>query len=135
MTAADKNSVLKQVGDLLYRDDDIVLAIAFGSLATDDMRPDSDMDIAVLTRKPLTRQRRESLIRSLACISGRAIDLVDLDNAGVVLLRSILRNGKRLVCKSPRAPGDLVFRMIMDGADFLPYRQRLLEERRKAWIH
>jgi predicted nucleotidyltransferase len=38
------------VADLLSKDDDIELALAFGSVAAGQSRPDSDFDVAILTR-------------------------------------------------------------------------------------
>lgn len=135
MTINDSNIILNRITEQLSLEEDIVLAIAFGSLVAEGLRPDSDVDIAILTREPLTSQRRETLIRLLAGITGRAVDLIDLRSTGVALMRPVVRYGKRLVCRDRRAYSDLVSRMIMDAADFLPYRQRLLKERRKTWIH
>ncbi len=93
-----------------------------------------DVDIAILTQQPLNTQRRQELICLLADITGRPVDLVNLRTAGVIVMRSLLKHGKRLVCKDRRAYDSLVSRMLVDVADFLPYHQRLLKERRKAWI-
>ena len=63
----------------------------------------------------------------------RAIDLIDLSVAGEPLLGQIVRHGKRLM-GSDEAYGKLISRHLMDQADFMPYRNRILAERRAAWI-
>ena len=134
MAIGYNEGVLERLAERLSLDEDIVIAIAFGSIVTGGLRPDSDVDIAILTQQPLNTQRRQELICLLADITGRPVDLVNLRTAGVILMRSLLKHGKRLVCKDRRAYDSLVSRMLVDVADFLPYHQRLLKERRKAWI-
>lgn len=134
MAIENNEGVLERLAERLSLDEDIVIAIAFGSIVTGGLRPDSDVDIAILTQQPLNTQRRRELICLLADITGRPVDLVNLRTAGVMVMRSLLKHGKRLVCKDRRAYDSLVSRMLVDVADFLPYHQRLLKERRKAWI-
>jgi len=134
MAIENNEGVLERLAERLSLDEDIVIAIAFGSIVTGGLRPDSDVDIAILTQQPLNTQRRQELICLLADITGRPVDLVNLRTAGVTVMRSLLKHGKRLVCKDRRAYDSLVSRMLVDVADFLPYHQRLLKERRKAWI-
>ena len=134
MAIENNEGVLERLAERLSLDEDIVIAIAFGSIVTGGLRPDSDVDIAILTQQSLNTQRRQELICLLADITGRPVDLVNLRTAGVMVMRSLLKHGKRLVCKDRRAYDSLVSRMLVDVADFLPYHQRLLKERRNAWI-
>jgi hypothetical protein len=62
------------------------------------------------------------------------VDLVDLRTSGVVVTRAALTQGKRLICKDRAALASLLSRTLLDVADFLPYRQRILAERRETWI-
>ncbi|MEX2516778.1 MAG: nucleotidyltransferase domain-containing protein [Gammaproteobacteria bacterium] len=134
MNKANSPALLDELTDFLAKDNEIVVAIAFGSLISGRMRPDSDIDIAILTRSPMTPEQKEHLLQGLACLTGRAVDLVDLRTAGVVLMQSILRQGKRLICRDRRAYDHLVAKMLTDAADFLPGHQRLLEARAEAWL-
>ncbi|MFN2323890.1 MAG: nucleotidyltransferase domain-containing protein [Trueperaceae bacterium] len=113
---------------------DVQVAVAFGSVARREARFDSDVDVAVLTDRPLTSERRSSLMELVATVTGRAVDLVDLRAAGVPLLRSALVQGRVLVRKDEAAYARLVARMVADAEDFLPLQQRLLRERRERWI-
>lgn len=111
----------------------IELAVLFGSFARGQQRPDSDIDIAVSAQRPLTADETIALIEALAEQTGRAIDLVDLRVVGEPLLGQIVRHGRRLF-GSDSAYGQLISRHLFEQADFMPYRNRLLAQRRAAWI-
>ncbi|HYW93616.1 MAG TPA: nucleotidyltransferase domain-containing protein [Gammaproteobacteria bacterium] len=126
--------LLDEVSDVLSSQEDIVVGIAFGSLAAGRAGPHSDIDIAVLGRlAPLGSRRKAELIRDLAAVTGRPVDLIDLRTAGVAVRRAAIRGGRRLVCKDRRAYDALVSKMMTDAEDFLPYRERMLRERLRAW--
>lgn len=69
--------LLARVADLLAADDEIVIAIAFGSVAADQARADSDFDIAVLTRTPLDATRKQDLIEKLETLRRCVERIVD----------------------------------------------------------
>ena len=129
----DEHDTLRRLTDVLFHEPDIDLAVVFGSAATGQMRPDSDVDVAVLARAPLSAERKRALIATLATEVGRPIDLVDLRTAGVALTGVIIRTGKRLLCRGSRVWAGLLARNLLDSADFLPYRERILARRRQAW--
>ena len=127
MTAAE--SILA----VLKRHPRIDTAILFGSLARGEARPDSDLDLAVDAGSALTPDEKACLIADLADCLGRPVDLIDLARAGEPLLGQILRHGQRLQgCDDRYAV--LLRRHILAMADFVPYRDRILAERRQAWI-
>lgn len=90
-------------------------------------------DIAVSARRPLTAAAKIALIEALAHRTGRPIDLVDLRTVGGTLLGQVLRHGQRLL-GDDSAYGALISRHLFDQADFMPYRTRVLAQRRAAWI-
>lgn len=96
--------------------------------------PDSDLDIAVLGDGPLSVDRRMELIEELGRLSGRAVDLVDLATAGIVAARTAVLGGQVLFSRDSSVYPSQITRVLIDSADFLPYRERLLKERRDAWI-
>lgn len=108
------------------------LAILFGSAATGGMRPDSDIDLAVLTEAELEADQKMALIGDIAEATGRTVDLVDLRRAGEPLLGQILK-GIRLV-GSDNDHAELALRHLYANEDFMPYVRRILEERRRSWI-
>jgi predicted nucleotidyltransferase len=134
MNTTPDNVLLDELSERLGEQDDIVVAIAFGSAARGSLRPDSDLDVAILAQQPLSAGRRRKLIALLADVSGRPIDLVDLRTSGIAVTRAALIDGKRLVCRDRSALASLTSRMLLDSADFLPYRERILKARRTSWI-
>ena len=111
----------------------IVLVILFGSLAAGGGRAESDLDLAVDAGRRLTAAERIALISELAARTGRPVDLVDIQAIGEPLLGQILQHGKRIL-GSDTHYANVVRRHLFDQADFLPYRNRILAERRQAWI-
>ena len=109
------------------------LVMLFGSVATGVARAESDLDIAVAADHPLSVEEKISLINALAVSMGRPVDLIDLRAATEPLLGQILRHGRRIL-GSDTLYDDLISRHLFEQADFMPYRARLLAERRMAWI-
>lgn len=94
-------------------------------------RADSDLDIAVMARKALTVDERIAIVSALAERIGRPVDLVDLHGISEPLLGQIVRYGRR-VLGSDKLYGELIARHMFEQAGFMPYRARLLAERRAA---
>jgi len=121
-----------QLLDVLAHFPDVVLAVLFGSIALGRQRPDSDLDIAIAARQALTVTEKMALIEALAERTGRPVDLIDLKVVAEPLLGQIVRHGRRLL-GSDNAYGQLISRHLFEQADFMPYRSRVLAERRAAW--
>lgn len=111
----------------------IELAILFGSLAAGEGLVKSDLDLAIDAGRRLTAGEKMALISELEGRIGRPVDLVDVRAVGEPLLGQILRHGKRIL-GSDTHYANLIRRHLFDHADFLPYRNRILAERRQAWI-
>jgi predicted nucleotidyltransferase len=108
------------------------LVMLFGSRATGQPRIDSDVDVAVLADSPLSGERRASMIEAVAQATGCAVDLVDLYHAPEPIVGEALK-GTRLLGDTA-AHAALVTRHVLNVSDFLPLRDRILTERRAAWI-
>lgn len=108
-------------------------AILFGSLAQGTQQPDSDIDIALDLGRPLNAKEKFDLIEEIAALTGRSVDLIDLQTVGEPLLGQILKNGKRLLGTNTQY-AELIKRHVFDEADFMPYYRRILKHRRDAWI-
>lgn len=109
------------------------MALVFGSLARGSLRRESDVDVAVDLGHPLTVDETLEVTSALALATGRAVDLVDLRTVGEPLLGQIVRHGRRIL-GGEAAHASLISRHLIDAADFMPIRDRLLAERRRAWI-
>ena len=124
---------IEQARQALQAHPEVRLAIVFGSVAGGRARPDSDIDVAVLADTPLEVDARIALVQDLALATGRAVDLVDLRTAGEPLLGQILQHGQRIKGSSTDFAA-LLARHLVDQEDFMPYVNRILAERRRAWI-
>lgn len=133
MQNLSKDGVNILLKDVLAKFPGLVLAIVFGSVAQGRARVDSDLDIAVARAKPLTADEKMEIISALAEQTGRTVDLIDLCTVTEPLLGQILRHGRRLL-GSDGVYGNLIRKHLFERADFMPYRDRVLAERRAAWI-
>jgi len=113
--------------------DGVRIVMVFGSCASGKAKPDSDLDIAVDAGRVMTSAQYILLIGALAELTGRPIDLVDLRTVGEPLLGQILLHGQR-IHGSDEAHAQYLTRHLIDVADFVPLQQRILKERRQAWI-
>jgi predicted nucleotidyltransferase len=122
-----------QLKEVLSHFPNIAFAMLFGSVALGRQRADSDLDIAVAAKQALAAHEKIALVSALADCTGRPIDLIDLKVVSEPLLGQILRHGRRLM-GSDTLYGELISRHLFEQADFMPYRSRLLAERRITWI-
>ena len=123
----------KRIQHVLAQHGGIRLAILFGSLATGRATPESDLDLAVLMDAPLSAETKMALIGDLSQAMGRPVDLIDLRVTGESILGQILKYGVRLLGNDTDY-AELIKRHLFDEADFMPYRRRILAERRQVWI-
>jgi predicted nucleotidyltransferase len=124
---------VEQVNTALAAHPDIELAFIYGSVARDQARRDSDVDVAIQASTPLNAEEKMRLIEDIATATGRAVDLVDLRVVGEPLLGQILKHGLQIRGK-PTDRALLMQRHVYAMEDFMPYVERTLAERRKAWI-
>ena len=127
------NSIDLQLKETLEQFPEVLLAVLFGSAASGHQQSDSDLDIAVDANRPLKASEKIAIVGALAERTGRPIDLVDLNGAGEPLLGQVVRHGRRIL-GNDTIYGELISRHLFEQADFMPYRTRLLAERRLAWI-
>lgn len=129
-----KGNEKQTVTRLLRAHDGVEAAWLFGSVARDDARAASDLDVAVLGSEALSAEEKEALIEQLAQATGRPVDLVDLQVTHGPIVGRILQNGVRLFCDDTALYAGLMKRWWLDQADWMPYRRRILKERRDRWI-
>jgi predicted nucleotidyltransferase len=124
---------IQQVQAALAKYPEIELAIVFGSVARGEARRDSDVDVAVQLSTSLGVDEKMQLITELAAMTGRPVDLIDLRTVGEPLLGQILKHGQQIRGETvDLAP--LMQRHVYAMEDFMPYVERMLEERKQAWI-
>jgi predicted nucleotidyltransferase len=128
------NEAMDAIAALVAGETGIRLALIFGSLAKGRARNDSDVDVAVAADRPLDIGTKMRLIEQLAVLTGRPIDLVDLQAADGLILKQVLVEGRLLFCRDRALYARLMQRMIFDQEDAMRYHQRILAVRRNAWI-
>ena len=109
--------------------------ILFGSAATDRMRDDSDVDVAVLYKNALSAQKRMALQCGLEERLGRSVDVVDLFALNGVILKKILTQGTMVIKRDPSRYETLLQRMVYNQQDMMPYYHRALAERRSEFCY
>jgi predicted nucleotidyltransferase len=122
----------KQLTRFLSRYPQFELAILFGSQARGDATGESDIDLALLSDAPLSSSLKLELIELIGARFGRPVDIVDLYYAAEPILGQVFR-GKRLL-GDDATYASLLTKHLINTADFVPLQQRILTERRNAWI-
>jgi len=69
----------------------------FGSVARGEARADSDIDIGVSFDEPMSSDLRMAMIGIIAAVTGRSVDLIDLEAAGGLVLSRALA-GREIYC-------------------------------------
>ena len=73
----------------------------FGSEATGQTRPDSDVDLAALFSRPVDPEQLFTARLDLETLLGRSVDLVDLRKASAILGRQAVQGGRLLLDRDP----------------------------------
>ena len=71
----------------------LIAVYQFGSQVRGSVRPESDVDIAVLAREPMTSSARFDIAQDLAVTLHRDVDLIDLQATSTVMRMQVLSNG------------------------------------------
>jgi len=108
------------------------LVILFGSQANGNVTGESDIDIAILLDTPLSSSMNLELIEKIGARFGRPVDIVDLFDAAEPILGQVFK-GRRLL-GDDAVFAALLTKHLFNTADFVPLQQRILTERRNAWI-
>lgn len=101
-----------------------IIIYMFGSAARDELRQDSDIDIAYLSDIHITPYENFMLAQELADIFKRDVDLINLKDASTVFKAQVVGKGKKLYCRDETA------RMYFEMRAFKEYA--LLNEEREA---
>ena len=127
--------IIDQATTVLEHIDGLKLAVIYGSVATDTMRSDSDIDIAVLFDQALDAEHKIELKGLLEQVLLRDVDLVDLSELSGTILKQVLCKGRVVIKKDSHTLAELYKRMIYNQADMMPYVIRTLEERQQRFLN
>jgi predicted nucleotidyltransferase len=121
----------EQIKTFFAEQNDISIAIVFGSCSRDQATPLSDYDIAVASEQALTAERKIDLIKALSSLTLRPIDLIDLHTARHPILQSILTSGKSIKKTDTELYAKFLRRLWNWKADMSGNYNYILSERRK----
>ena len=94
MHSMNLDEIEKKIKKILINNLSPKLIYIFGSMITNRVRNDSDIDIAILTYKQIDEYQLYMISQQLADDLKREVDIVDLKRASTVFKAEILRNGK-----------------------------------------
>jgi uncharacterized protein len=120
---------------VLQRHEDIQLCTVFGSTAAGRASADSDLDIAVAGKQPLTDDKFLELAAEFSAATNREIDLVDLMAVTGPILKQALSTGIIVQNRDKNLYARLISQMLFNQADMMPYYNRILRERRKRFLN
>lgn len=143
ISPGDARSRAERAARFLAADPRVKLVFLFGSAADPDRKiPVRDVDIAILTEPALDLGAFLDLRADTVAAAGGEIDLVPLNEAGVILTHEVAETGICLYSDPPDLETEFVCRAIMRYLDFKPYfdeqwriaGERLAERRRGSTI-
>jgi len=104
------NALLAVLGDKLE------LSYLFGSYASGRATEDSDIDLAILPRSPMTQEEVWIIAQKLSICLGRDVDLINLMDCNTVLSMQVVEEGKLLFDPNHKAPffETNIYRMYQD---------------------
>src|SRR5690242_19400201 len=107
----------------------VLAAVVFGSAANGRLRPESDLDLALLFADDGVPDEMATLeLRAaLEQRAGRDVDLVVLNRASTILAFQVAKKGRLILCRDPRAYQRYIVRLISEYADFKRIRRPIEE--------
>lgn len=104
MTDDKSTAISKDIVKLVRAELPDVLAIyLFGSFATNETNPESDIDIAILQESALPIDVLLKLSTRLTLAFNRDVDIIDLNLVATVFRMQIVSKGIRLFCNNDKA--------------------------------
>lgn len=101
--------------------------LLFGSAVRENLRPDSDIDLAVMAETALDEWEKYLLAQQLAELIGREVDLIDLRTSTTVMAAQIVSTGKVIYCRNEAARQWYFMRTLKEFALLNERRQVILD--------
>ena len=113
---------------------EVKVASLFGSAARGQLTSRSDIDVAVAAETRLPLETCLAMAIQLSKALHREVDLIDLQDVAGEILQQSLCQGVKLLQKDAGLYARLIQRLWFDQADMMPYRRRILAERRRRFL-
>jgi predicted nucleotidyltransferase len=118
---------IKQVTALLDQELTPQLIYLFGSAAREELRPDSDVDLAFLSERSRGNYEVFLVAQQLADLLRREVDLIDLRNASTVLKAQIVAYGKNIYACDDNRRTDFEIMVLKEYALLNEERQVVID--------
>ena len=123
-------NVIDRIPELIEqikKDTDVVALFSFGSLATGDLKPLSDLDFGILVSGKLDKQERFDKHLDLIGIFNSVlqtdeVDLVLMNDAPMRFSHNIIKSGKLLYCSNKSELTDFIEKIVKLYLDFRFFR-------------
>jgi predicted nucleotidyltransferase len=136
---ADARARAERAARFLAADPRVKLVFLFGSAAHPERTiPVRDVDLAIWTEPKLGFEEFLRLRAGAVEAAGGEIDLVSLNEAGVILVHEVAETGRCLYSDPPERETDFVCRAVMRYLDFKYYHDqqwRIVGERLEERLH
>ncbi len=128
--------VIDRMPELIKRiskDKDSIALFSFGSLASGDLKPLSDLDFGILISVTLDRKQRFDKHLELIGVFNEQfrtdeVDLVLMNDAPMRYSHNIIKSGKLLFCSNPGALIDFIEKTVKLYLDFIYIRDEFDKE-------
>jgi uncharacterized protein len=124
--------LLSSLRDALKTRPEVRFATLFGSAVTRGPDRARDLDIAFSFNRPISLLELGALSTELERVTGREVDLVDLEDASTLLRWEVLRDGRLILAPEPEAWLAYQTRVAFEWDDLRPYFERESEGLRRA---
>lgn len=120
---------IRALKDVFQRYPSIQAVYVFGSMGSGKMHPESDLDLAIVSRSQALKKKKLQLLTELSGLGFCDVDLVFLDTEDIVLKYEAVRQNRLIYAISDFDRGSMYSKVIRQYLDFVPY----LETQRKAY--
>jgi predicted nucleotidyltransferase len=137
-SAIEARESAERAARYLASDPGVKLVYGFGSAIQGDRATVRDVDLAILTDRPLTLEDLTKRQADVISVTSVPIDLVSLNDASIVLAHEVVESGVCLYARTPEAETEFVTRARARYWDFRPYRDeqwRLAGQRLAERLH
>jgi predicted nucleotidyltransferase len=121
--------IVAQLTPYLARVPGLAAALLFGSAAREQLRPDSDVDLALLFAEGAVLEGLAllDLRGELERLAGRDVDLVVLNGASPIIAHQAFTTGTLIYCADRSAYERYFVRLVSEYADFKRIRRPIEE--------
>lgn len=128
MSPLDNSLFDELVHTVRQRFDSVQAVYVFGSQVAGSVRPDSDLDLAVLAATRLDPEKLFVLAGDLSGITRCHVDLVDLRAASTVMRSQVIAGGRRIYCSDEAACEQFEDLVYSSYARLNEERSRILQD-------